>query len=146
MPVSPAQPPERLCAIVSAARPALVVVDTSSDAALCGGAAAASLDDLATACAQQQAALALRATPSVCHDDSAAGLGLQPARPLHRSPSAHPEDVPAAPLPYCYVLHTSGSTGVPLGVCGTEEGIRNRVDWMQGQYPLAEVRTFCSCL
>ncbi len=26
------------------------------------------------------------------------------------------------PLPFCYVMCTSGSTGTPLGVCGTEQG------------------------
>lgn len=25
-------------------------------------------------------------------------------------------------LPFCYVMHTSGSTGTPAGVCGTETG------------------------
>lgn len=25
-------------------------------------------------------------------------------------------------LPFCYVMHTSGSTGSPAGVCGTETG------------------------
>ena len=34
------------------------------------------------------------------------------------------------PLPWCYVMFTSGSTGSPLGVLGTEQGILNRCQWM----------------
>ena len=34
-------------------------------------------------------------------------------------------------LPYVYVMFTSGSTGAPLGVLGTEEGILNRCSWME---------------
>ena len=37
------------------------------------------------------------------------------------------------PLPWCYVLFTSGSTGSPLGVKGTEQGVLNRCLWMQHQ-------------
>ena len=37
------------------------------------------------------------------------------------------------PLPWCYVLFTSGSTGPPLGVKGTEQGVLNRCLWMQHQ-------------
>jgi len=37
------------------------------------------------------------------------------------------------PLPWCYVMFTSGSTGSPLGVLGTEQGILNRCRWMARQ-------------
>jgi acyl-CoA synthetase (AMP-forming)/AMP-acid ligase II len=36
-------------------------------------------------------------------------------------------------LPWFYVLFTSGSTGTPLGVLGTEQGFINRFTWMQQQ-------------
>jgi acyl-CoA synthetase (AMP-forming)/AMP-acid ligase II len=36
-------------------------------------------------------------------------------------------------LPWFYVLFTSGSTGSPLGVMGTEQGFINRFSWMQQQ-------------
>jgi non-ribosomal peptide synthetase component F len=34
------------------------------------------------------------------------------------------------------VLFTSGSTGEPLGVCGTAAGLANRCRWAQRAYPL----------
>jgi acyl-coenzyme A synthetase/AMP-(fatty) acid ligase len=36
-----------------------------------------------------------------------------------------------AALPWFYVLFTSGSTGSPVGVLGTEQGFINRYNWMQ---------------
>jgi amino acid adenylation domain-containing protein len=35
-----------------------------------------------------------------------------------------------------YVIYTSGSTGEPKGAMNTHAGIRNRLQWMQSQYPL----------
>jgi amino acid adenylation domain-containing protein len=35
-----------------------------------------------------------------------------------------------------YVIHTSGSTGTPKGALNTHAGIRNRLLWMQDAYPL----------
>ncbi|XP_049368700.1 putative acyl-activating enzyme 19 isoform X2 [Solanum verrucosum] len=36
---------------------------------------------------------------------------------------------------FCYLMYTSGSTGIPKGVCGTEVGLLNRFLWMQGSFP-----------
>jgi len=35
-----------------------------------------------------------------------------------------------------YVIHTSGSTGTPKGALNTHAGLRNRLLWMQDAYPL----------
>ncbi|KAJ4836983.1 hypothetical protein Tsubulata_011272 [Turnera subulata] len=37
---------------------------------------------------------------------------------------------------FCYLMYTSGSTGNPKAVCGTELGLLNRFLWMQDSYPL----------
>ncbi|GFQ06014.1 putative acyl-activating enzyme 19 [Phtheirospermum japonicum] len=37
---------------------------------------------------------------------------------------------------FCYLMYTSGSSGKPKGVCGTEIGLLNRFSWMQEMYPL----------
>ncbi|KAH7296144.1 hypothetical protein KP509_26G011000 [Ceratopteris richardii] len=41
----------------------------------------------------------------------------------------------AGARPYCYVLYTSGSSGKPKGVYGTEIGLWHRLQWMQNEYP-----------
>ncbi|KAJ9558530.1 hypothetical protein OSB04_013144 [Centaurea solstitialis] len=43
--------------------------------------------------------------------------------------------------PFCYLMYTSGSTGKPKGVCGTEQGLLNRLIWMQDMYPLCGEET-----
>ncbi|XP_073274045.1 putative acyl-activating enzyme 19 isoform X2 [Primulina huaijiensis] len=39
---------------------------------------------------------------------------------------------------FCYLMYTSGSSGKPKGVCGTEIGLLNRFLWMQDLYPVEE--------
>ncbi|KAK4397163.1 putative acyl-activating enzyme 19 [Sesamum angolense] len=41
-----------------------------------------------------------------------------------------------SPRSFCYLMYTSGSSGNPKGVCGTEIGLLNRFLWMQEAYPL----------
>lgn len=42
------------------------------------------------------------------------------------------------PQDLAYVIYTSGTTGQPKGVAIAHQGIVNRLEWMQNQYPLNE--------
>lgn len=61
--------------------------------------------------------LALDRLPAAAHDEKAAPSGATSAS-------------------LAYVIHTSGSTGVPKGALNTHGGIRNRLLWMQQADPL----------
>ncbi len=63
-------------------------------------------------------------------------LDTFPSSTCEPSPAVQPA---ASWLPWCYVMFTSGSTGQPLGVRGTEEGILNRCSWMVKDGLIAQV-------
>jgi amino acid adenylation domain-containing protein len=75
------------------------------------------------------------------HLDRLAGFtGQRLCLDLPSTPAA--DDVTAVPTgttstSLAYVIHTSGSTGVPKGVLNTHGGIRNLLLWMQANYRLA---------
>jgi amino acid adenylation domain-containing protein len=50
--------------------------------------------------------------------------------------AAHVPGGAAGPDDPAYLIYTSGSTGRPKGVVVTHRAIGNRLDWMQGQWPL----------
>ena len=42
-----------------------------------------------------------------------------------------------------YLLYTSGSSGQPKGVLGTQKGLLNRLQWMWGQFPFGQQEVCC---
>jgi phthiocerol/phenolphthiocerol synthesis type-I polyketide synthase C len=57
-----------------------------------------------------------------------------PSTPVAENAVPAPAGTTSASL--AYVIHTSGSTGVPKGALNTHGGIRNRLLWMQANYRL----------
>ena len=56
------------------------------------------------------------------------------------TPTVEPTGVPAAPVhpeQAAYVIHTSGSTGVPKGIVIPQRGLVNRLEWMRQTLPAA---------
>ncbi len=104
MPIDPAQPSNRIAAILSNAPAAPVCITHERHL------------DLLTPFAGQSLCLDLAPT-SVAEYARAAPAGATPAS-------------------LAYVIHTSGSTGVPKGALNTHGGIRNRLLWMQQADPL----------
>ncbi|WP_371763340.1 amino acid adenylation domain-containing protein, partial [Massilia sp.] len=57
---------------------------------------------------------------------------------LQRLPDTDPSRAPGLSSDsLAYVIHTSGSTGMPKGVLSHHRGVVNRMSWMCGKYPLA---------
>ncbi len=52
-------------------------------------------------------------------------------------------DIPITPDALMYILYTSGSTGIPKGVCGIHRATVNRCIWMWNQCPFTENEVCC---
>lgn len=55
---------------------------------------------------------------------------------VQRAPAAAPPDLAQVSDDLAYVLHSSGSTGVPKGIMLTHRNARTFVDWMQREFQL----------
>ncbi|SNT45959.1 non-ribosomal peptide synthetase [Actinacidiphila glaucinigra] len=112
LPVDPDHPADRIAHLLSDARPAVVVTTGALHPRLpaSGKTRHLVLDDPDTA-------LALAGlSPADLGDSDRRGV-LLPAHPA-------------------YVIYTSGSTGRPKGVAVPHQGVVNRLEWMQHQYPI----------
>lgn len=56
----------------------------------------------------------------------------------YRQETDNPLLIDIFPQDLAYVIYTSGTTGQPKGVAIAHQGIINRLEWMQNQYPLAQ--------
>ena len=93
------------------------------------------LDDCSAALVVTRAAVAGR-LPSGGAEPGSALLLLEE---LDGGPDAAPTPVPRTPADaLAYVIHTSGSTGVPKGAMNAHRGIVNRLRWMQERYGLTD--------
>ncbi|MDA2808972.1 non-ribosomal peptide synthetase, partial [Nocardiopsis suaedae] len=118
LPLDPELPAERLAAMLDDARPAAVVTDAATRGALPGpDLLPADLPDvLDLDDARVQGRLEVRSAAPLTDGDRRGRLDPR-----------HP----------AYVIFTSGSTGRPKGVAVPHGAIVNRLEWMQGAYPLS---------
>ncbi|MFJ4986608.1 non-ribosomal peptide synthase/polyketide synthase [Streptomyces sp. NPDC088732] len=112
LPIDPDHPADRVAHLLSDARPAVVVTTGALHPRLPDGGEVRHLvlDDPDTA-------LALDGLSPADLGDGDRGGVLLPAHPA-------------------YVIYTSGSTGRPKGVAVPHQGVVNRLEWMQHQYPI----------
>ncbi|MGW7417482.1 amino acid adenylation domain-containing protein, partial [Streptomyces sp. NPDC054863] len=112
LPIDPDHPADRIAHILADARPAVVVTTGALRPHLPAGEEVRHLvlDDPDTT-------LTLGGLSSTDLDDSDRPGVLLPAHPA-------------------YVIYTSGSTGRPKGVAVPHQGVVNRLEWMQHEYPI----------
>lgn len=108
MPLDPSHPPDRLRTLLSEARPALVLAKRLHAGPIrdCGS--------------------------PVLEIPDADPESLGPETPTHETPI--PETL--APETLAYVIHTSGSSGVPKGVMVEHGALSRHLRWMQEEFPL----------
>lgn len=114
LPLDPAQPNQRLLAMVEDAKPALIITNHSNTAE----------SDLAAHAQRGELRLSNL-------NEMGCAIDAEIKNPA-RNPQLHNENSAA------YLIYTSGSTGKPKGVINTQKGIVNRLLWMQSTYNLTQ--------
>ncbi|HEY3873149.1 MAG TPA: amino acid adenylation domain-containing protein [Actinocrinis sp.] len=119
MPIDPGNPRTRVERLIADAAPAVVVTDRAvAESGLLDG----------YGCSVEGA-------PAVIVIDIDIDAADELPRDVRRLPE--PSAAEAAGDTLMYVVHTSGTTGVPKGAMNTNSAVANRVMWMQRMFPLA---------
>jgi acyl-CoA synthetase (AMP-forming)/AMP-acid ligase II len=143
LPLDPAWPAGKLQAMVAHASPTVVVVGSASVPPLRLPPGCATVELLASPSELLVSSSAEGGGGGAREGGGEGGGGGFSAAGAGRGASDDSSSTPRRSPRVAYVMFTSGSCGTPKGVCGTEQGILNRVRWMADAFPYRQGEVCC---